>query len=265
MEVVRKIFAFPFLVVFAFLFAAFFLLVNAKLTILSPDKIKTLADGAGIYSQISGSIRESLIADDTKALNEGNFFEELSRSVGANSVKYSADKLIEDFFSLNYKAPMLQVIFPDKKFYTKSINQSMYNEIFTVPGDIVFAVNNFSKILLAIGVLVIIFLIIFFLISSGIASVRLVWLGLAFIFSSLIMLVLALGAIFYAPDLVEKRLMVLGFDAKMLAASIKMLNLLNIKINLYFYIELAITFLLGLAFIGLGTSQKKQRIGIDLK
>ena len=265
MEILRKIFATPFLILFSFLFPIFFLFINVNSTILSSSKVKSLANEAGIYSQISGSIRESLIAEDKEILNEGNFFEELSQTVGAKSIQSSAEKIIDNFFVLTSKAPVLQIIFPDEAFYTQSISEPMYNQTVNMPANLIFVLNNFGKILLAAGILLALILIMLVFLSSNVTSARFVWLGLSLLFSSIIMFAFTMAATFYLPELAEKRLVLLGLDSKMLSVSLKMLNLTVSKINMLFYIELAVTFLVALSFLGLGNSQKKQKIGIDLK
>ncbi|MDO8444365.1 MAG: hypothetical protein Q7S80_02585, partial [bacterium] len=88
------------LLIITFLVSAltFFVLLNIKLSVLSPDKVKSIAAESNFYSFAASYVKDNIVKSSNVPLSQGSNFELLNKQITAESVKPTIDSAIDQLF-----------------------------------------------------------------------------------------------------------------------------------------------------------------------
>ncbi|MDD5045425.1 MAG: hypothetical protein PHG51_07805, partial [Candidatus Omnitrophica bacterium] len=94
----KKLLGLIFLLLFIIFSVLFLLVLNLKLGLYSPEKIKSVAREGGVYELASGIIREDLVKT-TETIDSGPFLEIITEAVSTENLANFGEKTIDNLFA----------------------------------------------------------------------------------------------------------------------------------------------------------------------
>lgn len=219
----------------------FVFLLNIKIIIGTPTKLKNLVKESGAYNITAAAIREN-IASYNADLNQGNLMEKLNEQIDPATFQ----KLAEDYIDQMYTNKTGKMVFK-YSMLTEKLGVDVkipedQNYNYEIP---VITFANLNKMLLASVVSALIFLGLYFLLVGQSLKQKFRWLGIALIFF-IIGLGSILASIFIVPNILESLIKSYNVEnQKIVNGLIKASQSLLDSQKFYLYLEIILTILVA--------------------
>lgn len=288
----RKFFAVIFIIGFVFAMVPLLILVNLRLTVTSPEKVKVLIADSSVYEFLGAGLRETIVKAANTSVENGQFFEILNESLDNNTLKKVTEDSIDQVFAIanNAKAEpkitirMSQVedrirqVIAEKNFggdikllgengqVTSTLGQTPFggDQVYTVDQlPLAGSLVRFTQGLIISAISAIVLLLIIFLVSSSSAGARFKWLGGTFFFLGVSILGLVYINFFLIPSKVGSIVGIFELrDPRFIAGATKFVTNLNATQKIPLLIETVVSFVVGIIFIVIGSTFHQEKIEV---
>lgn len=291
----RKFLAVIFVFGFIFSVVPLLLLTNIKITVLSPEKIKTLMSESNIYDFLAGGLRESIVKTANTGVENGQFLEIINEALDNATLIKVAENSIDQFFLIANKKdaePRITIkmslvedrirqVVSEKKYggdikllgndgrVTSTLADAPFG------GDQVYLINQFpfagslirfSEGLLISAISTIVLLLIIFFISSNSNDARFKWLSGAFFLLGLVLSGLIYLNFLFIPANISYIVNQFSLrDPRFISGATKFVTNLNSTQKIPLIIETALSFIIGIVFIVIGSTFRRETIEVGTK
>lgn len=264
----RKFFTFLFSFVVVLLLVGFFVVLNLRLSLLSPSNLKEIAKDSQTEKTVAVIIRNQIVEESGMKLNDGKNFDQLNAAINAETVEPLVDKVINNFFD-----PVTQVGSGISASHTFSIEVTKdlsltYTQAIPPDFNHGFVLLRWSQTALVVSSMVLFALLVLVLVMQKSSMLRFEILLKILFMGSLTLTIVWAGLYYLVPNVLNNLLSSSDLASDQMVAN-GFSNLVSTSItwqNNLFAIEVAALFLLYIIFAAIAKTGQRSDLGsIDKK
>lgn len=256
----KKIISYFFVVLFLATSILFFVLLNIKLSSLSPTKVKSIATESNFYNFAASFVKDNIVKSSNLALNQGSNFDALNQAITAESVKPNIDGAVDQLFEVLNGSNNV-VLIPVKISSTASDNTNFsFQKNVNLTDNVVFGIlKKLDILLIALGLLALVSLSLATVLAGQINQ-KLRRFGLVLIFLAIILSAIWSLIYFVIPNYLPVLIVKTSFfqDGKLVNGLQKLITVALSKQTLYYAIEIITFLILGFVTLFISKAELKE-------
>ncbi len=257
----KKVISHLLLVIFLLSALIFFVLLNIKLSALSPAKTKSIATESNFYSFAASFVKDNIVKSSNLALNQGSNFELLNQSITADSVKPTIDGVIDQLFEI-LNGSNSRILIPVKISSTASDSTNFtFEKNINLTDNVAFGIlKKLDILLVALGLLALITLLLAAALAGGINQ-KLRRFGLVLIFLTIILASICAVMTFAVPHYLPALIAKTSFfqDGKLVNGLQKLITVALSRQTIYYIIEVISIFIIGIVAMFIAKAETKEK------
>ena len=263
----KKIISHLFIAIFLLSALTFFILLNVKSSILTPDKLKSIAAESNFYSFAASYVKDNIVKSSKVPLNQGSNFELLNKQITSESIKPTIDSVIDQFFViLDGKNKEVLIPVSISAIPAENANFSFQKNI-NLQDNFAFGILQKLNVLLVLLGLISVVALAIAVMLGGEINHKLRRLGLTVIVLSVFLIAIwaVINFVFpnYLPILIEKA----NFfqDGKLVNGLQKLVTVVFSRQTIYYAVEIIVLLILGLVSLFVAKFETKEGKTVNIQ